>query len=49
MDIEVKGFGGGAENVESILKLTSDIFHERMEKEERNVWDGTLSCEGGRS
>lgn len=38
MDIEVRSFGGGgAENVESILKLTSDIFHERMEKEERKV------------
>lgn len=41
MDIEVRSFGGGAENVESILKLTSDILHERMEKQERKVWEGT--------
>lgn len=27
--------------MESILKLTSDIFHERMEKEEQKVWEGT--------
>lgn len=42
MDIEVGSFwrGRGAENVESIFKLTSDIFHERMEKEERKVRRG---------